>query len=130
MAILALNTALHTPGAKKMTKDGFLQHCVHISTPSTFLEKIYQRISKFEIKLNSEDSLFDTAEMQGYLIKEGGSVKTWKKRWFVLYDRSLYYFASPGVNSPIFICIYFYEGFEANWNYSSRGSFNQSGRIA
>jgi serine/threonine protein kinase len=35
-----------------------------------------------------------TAEKVGYMMKEGGSIKTWKKRWFVLKDGELSYYKS------------------------------------
>ncbi len=31
------------------------------------------------------------ADKQGFLTKEGGSIKTWKKRWCVLKRGSIYY---------------------------------------
>jgi len=34
------------------------------------------------------------AEKDGFLTKQGGSIKTWKKRWFVLKDGTIYYFKS------------------------------------
>eukprot|EP01132_Coremiostelium_polycephalum_P002161 gene2161-2660_t len=33
--------------------------------------------------------------MQGFLIKEGGSIKTWRKRWCVLKNGSIYYSKNP-----------------------------------
>jgi len=34
-------------------------------------------------------------EMQGWLTKQGGRIKTWKRRWFVLKDGCMYYFSNP-----------------------------------
>eukprot|EP01116_Phalansterium_solitarium_P016713 TRINITY_DN3948_c0_g1_i1.p2 TRINITY_DN3948_c0_g1~~TRINITY_DN3948_c0_g1_i1.p2 ORF type:complete len:488 (+),score=180.43 TRINITY_DN3948_c0_g1_i1:157-1620(+) len=34
-------------------------------------------------------------DKEGWLTKVGGSVKTWKKRYFVLKDRTLYYYKTP-----------------------------------
>ncbi len=36
---------------------------------------------------------------KGYLIKEGGGVRTRKRRWFTLTDDTLYYF-------KVFVCVY------------------------
>ncbi|EGG23719.1 hypothetical protein DFA_05853 [Cavenderia fasciculata] len=35
------------------------------------------------------------ADKQGFLTKEGGSIKTWKKRWMVLKDGKIYYSKNP-----------------------------------
>eukprot|EP01089_Gocevia_fonbrunei_P001357 TRINITY_DN11259_c0_g1_i1.p1 TRINITY_DN11259_c0_g1~~TRINITY_DN11259_c0_g1_i1.p1 ORF type:complete len:127 (+),score=17.76 TRINITY_DN11259_c0_g1_i1:57-437(+) len=32
---------------------------------------------------------------KGWLLKEGGKIKSWKKRWFFLNENSLYYFKDP-----------------------------------
>eukprot|EP00012_Vannella_robusta_P005288 CAMPEP_0206193376 /NCGR_PEP_ID=MMETSP0166-20121206/6526_1 /ASSEMBLY_ACC=CAM_ASM_000260 /TAXON_ID=95228 /ORGANISM="Vannella robusta, Strain DIVA3 518/3/11/1/6" /LENGTH=475 /DNA_ID=CAMNT_0053610069 /DNA_START=96 /DNA_END=1523 /DNA_ORIENTATION=- len=37
-------------------------------------------------------SALGTPEKDGFLTKQGGSIKTWKKRWFVLKGDTLYYF--------------------------------------
>jgi hypothetical protein len=34
---------------------------------------------------------------EGFLTKEGGSFKSWKKRWFVLKDGALSYYKQKGV---------------------------------
>ena len=39
-------------------------------------------------------------QMKGWLLKQGGSVRSWKKRWFVLKDRCLYYYAEPTDAKP------------------------------
>jgi hypothetical protein len=37
---------------------------------------------------------------EGYLIKRGGNVKSWKKRWFVVKDNKLAYYSGPGEKTP------------------------------
>lgn len=37
-------------------------------------------------------SALGTPDKDGYLTKQGGSIKTWKKRWFVLKGDTIYYF--------------------------------------
>jgi hypothetical protein len=39
-------------------------------------------------------------DKDGFLTKQGGSIKTWKKRWFVLKDGSIFYFKTPKDLSP------------------------------
>jgi hypothetical protein len=36
---------------------------------------------------------------QGFLLKRGGKIKSWKRRYFILNDHFLYYYASPKVLS-------------------------------
>eukprot|EP01102_Stenamoeba_stenopodia_P014119 TRINITY_DN465_c0_g1_i1.p1 TRINITY_DN465_c0_g1~~TRINITY_DN465_c0_g1_i1.p1 ORF type:complete len:231 (+),score=50.13 TRINITY_DN465_c0_g1_i1:51-743(+) len=40
-------------------------------------------------------SYFGEPDKDGYLTKQGGLVKSWKKRWFILKNNFLYYFKSP-----------------------------------
>ena len=40
---------------------------------------------------------------EGWLIKQGGKYKTWKKRWFVLKNNHIAYYKEPGkVSKNIF----------------------------
>jgi len=45
--------------------------------------------------------LYRNAEKKGYLVKQGGRIKTWKKRYFVVSDNCLYYFKSSEDAEPI-----------------------------
>jgi len=44
--------------------------------------------------IDSEANLFaqSSCYKQGWLKKQGGMIKTWKRRWFVLRDKRLYYY--------------------------------------
>lgn len=44
------------------------------------------------------------ARKEGYMKKQGGQIKTWKKRWFVLENGSLSYFKSKNV--CLFDCLF------------------------
>jgi hypothetical protein len=41
--------------------------------------------------------------MEGFLVKEGGSIKTWKKRWCTLRDGVLSYHAKKVLPHPFFL---------------------------
>eukprot|EP00735_Rhodelphis_limneticus_P008517 TRINITY_DN2155_c0_g1::TRINITY_DN2155_c0_g1_i1::g.12753::m.12753 TRINITY_DN2155_c0_g1::TRINITY_DN2155_c0_g1_i1::g.12753 ORF type:complete len:456 (-),score=146.91,sp/P54644/KRAC_DICDI/44.54/1e-132,Pkinase/PF00069.20/1.9e-75,Pkinase_Tyr/PF07714.12/9.4e-36,PH/PF00169.24/1.3e-23,PH_11/PF15413.1/1.1e-08,PH_3/PF14593.1/1e-05,PH_3/PF14593.1/1.6e+02,Kinase-like/PF14531.1/19,Kinase-like/PF14531.1/3.4e-05,Pkinase_C/PF00433.19/1.4e-05,PH_9/PF15410.1/9.9e-05,PH_9/PF15410.1/4.6e+03,PH_8/PF15409.1/0.00068,PH len=40
------------------------------------------------------------AQLEGWLTKQGAVVKNWKRRWFVLKDKQLYYFKKPSDLEP------------------------------
>jgi len=41
------------------------------------------------------------ASKEGYLVKQGGRWRSWKRRWFVLRNTTLYYFSAPSVRDPL-----------------------------
>jgi len=43
---------------------------------------------------------FTNAERKGWLTKQGGRIKTWKRRWFILSDNCLFYFKTPSDVEP------------------------------
>jgi len=101
-AVIMLNTDAHNPAIKKqnkMTKAQFISNNRGINdgqdVDREYLEKIYDGILKEPFKMNAENSIFTNADKKGFLTKQGGRVKTWKKRWFVLTNNNLYYFRSP-----------------------------------
>ncbi len=101
-----LNVDAHSPKVKnKMTKDQFIRNNRGINAGAdlsqSYLEMIYDRIVRDEIKMETENglSIYTNAEMKGYMVKQGGRIKTWKKRWFVLSDNCLYYFKSHEVRN-------------------------------
>eukprot|EP00301_Raphidiophrys_heterophryoidea_P003644 c11638_g1_i1.p1 GENE.c11638_g1_i1~~c11638_g1_i1.p1 ORF type:complete len:223 (+),score=46.54 c11638_g1_i1:835-1503(+) len=110
-AVVMLNTDLHTTEVKtKMTKDQFVKNCQGVATgdekiPRDVLVSLYDRIKRSELKLMSDESehlsLFLRPEHQGWLTKEGGRAKTWKRRWFILKTNMLFYFQDPQDEVPL-----------------------------
>ena len=43
---------------------------------------------------------FFNPERDGWLVKEGGGHKSWKRRWFTLCNNCLYYFETPDASKP------------------------------
>eukprot|EP01137_Pigoraptor_chileana_P021552 Opistho-2@85430 len=63
-------------------------------------------MSQFSYSLPAEglSSLQESRELKtGFLLKQGGSFKSWKRRYFVLYrnDADLYYFKTPKDTAPL-----------------------------
>ena len=48
---------------------------------------------------SGSDEIFFTPEKEGFLLKRGETVKSWKKRWFLLQFPNLYYFSSSQISS-------------------------------
>lgn len=102
-SVIMLNTDAHNPAIKKqnrMTRQQFVGNNRGCNDgedfPREYLEYIYDRIVQEEIKMNMDavEAVFHNAEKKGYLTKQGGRVKTWKRRWFALTNNCLYYFKS------------------------------------
>jgi hypothetical protein len=53
------------------------------------------------IRTNGPAFLRQNAIREGYLVKQGGIIKNWKRRFWILSGMALYYFVSPAVRSPI-----------------------------
>lgn len=47
-----------------------------------------------DIKVPAQ-SILPNADKHGYLTKQGGSIKTWKRRYFILKDKTIYYYKTP-----------------------------------
>jgi len=109
-SIIMLNTALHNPNAKiKISAEQFVKQNRGINSgrdlPNDMLEAIYRNIKEEPFKIPDEtyDDLmytFFSPEREGWLEKQGGNWKNWKRRWFVLNDRCLYYFQHTAENAP------------------------------
>ncbi|KAG7272094.1 hypothetical protein CRUP_008274 [Coryphaenoides rupestris] len=59
--------------------------------------KLYESIYNEPFKIPEDDGndltlTFFNPDREGWLLKRGGRVKTWKRRWFILTDNCLYYF--------------------------------------
>ncbi|XP_061080414.1 cytohesin-3-like isoform X2 [Conger conger] len=101
-AIIMLNTSLHNPCVKeKTTLERFISMNRGINNggdlPSDLLTKLYESIRSEPFKIPEDDGndlthTFFNPDREGWLLKLGGRVKTWKRRWFILTDNCLYYF--------------------------------------
>ncbi|KAJ4931971.1 hypothetical protein JOQ06_010407, partial [Pogonophryne albipinna] len=65
--------------------------------PEDLLRNLYDSIKNEPFKIPEDDGndlthTFFNPDREGWLLKLGGRVKTWKRRWFILTDNCLYYF--------------------------------------
>ncbi|XP_063207818.1 cytohesin-1 isoform X3 [Chroicocephalus ridibundus] len=101
-AIIMLNTSLHNPNVKdKPTAERFIAMNRGINDggdlPEELLRNLYESIKNEPFKIPEDDGndlthTFFNPDREGWLLKLGGRVKTWKRRWFILTDNCLYYF--------------------------------------
>ncbi|BFZ03664.1 hypothetical protein BsWGS_06704 [Bradybaena similaris] len=101
-AIIMLNTSLHNPSVKdKPSVERFIQMNRGINDggnlPEELLTNLYDNIKKEPFKIPEDDGndlmhTFFNPVKEGWLMKQGGRVKNWKRRWFILNDNCLYYF--------------------------------------
>ncbi|XP_051562678.1 cytohesin 4b isoform X2 [Myxocyprinus asiaticus] len=101
-AIIMLNTSLHNPNVKdKTTLERFISMNRGINNgdnlPDDLLTNLYNSIRNEPFKIPEDDGndlthTFFNPDREGWLLKLGGRVKTWKRRWFILTDNCLYYF--------------------------------------
>ncbi|KAK3520421.1 hypothetical protein QTP70_024172 [Hemibagrus guttatus] len=101
-AIIMLNTSLHNPNVKdKPTVERFISMNRGINDggdlPEELLRNLYESIKNEPFKIPEDDGndlthTFFNPDREGWLLKLGGRVKTWKRRWFILTDNCLYYF--------------------------------------
>eukprot|EP00744_Colponema_vietnamica_P007897 GILI01011307.1.p2 GENE.GILI01011307.1~~GILI01011307.1.p2 ORF type:complete len:235 (-),score=49.66 GILI01011307.1:101-700(-) len=105
-----LNVDAHNPGVKnRMTKADWIRNNRGINGgedfPPSFLEHMYDDIVSKQMAYvaSREDlsgNLFTNPDNEGWLEKQGGRIKTWKERWFILSDNCLYYFKGPDEKTP------------------------------
>lgn len=101
-AIIMLNTSLHNPSVReKPTLEKFIALNRSINNgkdlPRELLESLYDSIKQEPFKIPEEagDELmltFFNPDREGWLWKQGSRYKGWKRRWFILNDKCLYYF--------------------------------------
>ncbi|KAF2352995.1 Sec7 domain [Trinorchestia longiramus] len=101
-AIIMLNTSLHNPAVKdKQTLEQFINMNRGIDNgddlPRELLESLYESIKTEPFKIPEDDGndlmhTFFNPDREGWLWKQGGRYKSWKRRWFILNDNCLYYF--------------------------------------
>ncbi|XP_077980682.1 cytohesin-2-like isoform X2 [Glandiceps talaboti] len=101
-AIIMLNTSLHNPSVRdKPTIERFISMNRGINDggdlPRELLESLYDSIKKEPFKIPDDDGndlthTFFNPDKEGWLLKQGGRVRNWKRRWFILTDNCLYYF--------------------------------------
>ncbi|KAK4020779.1 cytohesin-1 isoform X1 [Daphnia magna] len=101
-SVIILNTSLHNPSVKeKPTLDKFIAMNRGINDgkdiPRDIQESIYDSIKAEPFKIPEDDGndlmhTFFNPDREGWLWKQGGRYKSWKRRWFILNDNCLYYF--------------------------------------
>jgi len=108
-AIIMLNTNLHNPSVKdKQTIDQFVKMCrepTKMDLNEQMLKEFYNNIKKEPFKIPNDDGndftvTFFNPDIEGWLYKQGGRYKTWKRRWFILKDGCLYYFEYTPEKEP------------------------------
>ncbi|KAL5473939.1 hypothetical protein EMCRGX_G028508 [Ephydatia muelleri] len=109
-AIIMLNTTLHNANVKfKTSVDQFISMNRDIDAgkelPPELLTQYYEAIKAepFHYHQGTTDDLtevFFNPDYKGWLTKEGGKHKSWRKRWFILTDNCLYYFKTPVEKEP------------------------------
>ncbi|KMQ93578.1 cytohesin-1-like isoform 1 protein [Lasius niger] len=101
-AIIMLNTSLHNPSVKdKPSVEQFISMNRGINNggdlPRELLVSLYESIKTEPFKIPEDDGndlmhTFFNPDKEGWLWKQGGRYKSWKRRWFILNDNCLYYF--------------------------------------
>ncbi|XP_023344069.1 cytohesin-1 [Eurytemora carolleeae] len=97
-AIIMLNTSLHNPSVKdKPSVEQFINMNRGIYAPPPLLAHIFFSIKTEPFKIPEDDGndlmhTFFNPDKEGWLCKQGGRYKSWKRRWFILNDNCFYYF--------------------------------------
>ena len=102
-SLIMLNTDAHSDQIEhKMSLQQFLRNNQGIDEGSDLdkemMTQLYHSIVKNEIRMEQRE--FITSVKEGWLLKQGGRIKTWKKRYTILSGNVLYYFKSPKDKAP------------------------------
>uniref|UniRef100_A0A8C4PSY1 Cytohesin 4 n=1 Tax=Equus asinus asinus TaxID=83772 RepID=A0A8C4PSY1_EQUAS len=101
-SIIMLNTSLHNPNVRDRPPfERFVSMNRGINggsdLPEEQLRNLFDSIKSEPFSIPEDDGndlthTFFKPDREGWLLKLGGRVKTWKRRWFILTDNCLYYF--------------------------------------
>ncbi|XP_023364968.1 cytohesin-4 [Otolemur garnettii] len=101
-SIIMLNTSLHNPNVRDRPPfERFVSMNRGINNgsdlPEEQLRNLFDSIKNEPFSIPEDDGndlthTFFNPDREGWLLKLGGRVKTWKRRWFILTDNCLYYF--------------------------------------
>nr|XP_030711919.1 cytohesin-4 isoform X3 [Globicephala melas] len=101
-SIIMLNTSLHNPNVRDRPPfERFVSMNRGINDgsdlPEEQLRNLFDSIKSEPFSIPEDDGndlthTFFNPDREGWLLKLGGRVKTWKRRWFILTDSCLYYF--------------------------------------
>lgn len=114
-SVIMLNTDLHNKALRAqriqhMTVEQFIRNNRGINNgqnlPEAFLAELYDRVQRQELRWSGEGSrgrgqlvaMIVDPTMQGWLVKEGGRIKTRHRRWCVLKDGQMFYYRQPADN--------------------------------
>ncbi|RDD42053.1 Cytohesin-1 [Trichoplax sp. H2] len=109
-SVIMLNTTLHNPSVKeKTTLEQFISMNRGINNggdlPRELLVTLFEDIKSKPFKIPEDDGsdltyTFFNPDREGWLVKEGGNYKSWRRRWFILTDNCLYYFRNTTDKEP------------------------------
>nr|XP_028603468.1 cytohesin-4 isoform X2 [Podarcis muralis] len=110
-SVIMLNTSLHNPNVKdKPPFERFVSMNRGINDGGDLQEpllwSLFDSIKNEPFSIPEDDGndlthTFFNPSQEGWLLKLGGRVKTWKRRWFILTDNCLYYFEYTTDKEPL-----------------------------
>ncbi|XP_058047350.1 cytohesin-4 isoform X1 [Ahaetulla prasina] len=110
-SVIMLNTSLHNPNVKDkppferfMSMNRGINNGVDLQ--EVLLKNLFESIKNEPFSIPEDDGndlthTFFNPSREGWLLKLGGRVKTWKRRWFILTDNCLYYFEYTTDKEPL-----------------------------